>query len=229
MSTLTSLGTGLLLGAALGVIIPEYVCEVCSATHRSQLNIDFGLSRGIEALARSRPSHALDGASIALPLLLGFAFMLIVEQLSSSHSHQRHHTPRAARSHAALDPREEIFDVELAGLEDDEDEDRAAPGPPPPRRASTSVARNNEDDDVPPSAYPITIGLIVHGLADGLALGMSMLSNDNSSSSYGLSLVVFMALAIHKGGSYYQEVVTFLITHSLNRLQLLPPLHTLCL
>jgi hypothetical protein len=27
MSRLSSLGTGLLLGAALGVIIPEYVCE----------------------------------------------------------------------------------------------------------------------------------------------------------------------------------------------------------
>jgi len=31
MSTLTSLGTGLLLGAALGVIIPEYVREFSSA------------------------------------------------------------------------------------------------------------------------------------------------------------------------------------------------------
>jgi hypothetical protein len=28
MSRLSSLGTGLLLGAALGVIIPEYVCEL---------------------------------------------------------------------------------------------------------------------------------------------------------------------------------------------------------
>jgi hypothetical protein len=46
-------------------------------------------------------------------------------------------------------------------------------------------------------------------LADGLALGMSMLSSDDSSSSYGLSLVVFFALAVHKGGSHYQEAVTF--------------------
>jgi hypothetical protein len=33
MSKLSSLGTGLLLGAALGVIIPEYVCE--SSCYRS--------------------------------------------------------------------------------------------------------------------------------------------------------------------------------------------------
>src|SRR5487761_1504596 len=100
MSTLSALGTGLLLGAALGVIIPEYVCEFYSAplaAHptRTQPHLDNGLSRGIEALAHSRtPSNALDGASIALPLLFGFTFMLVVEQLSSSHTHQRHHAHR---------------------------------------------------------------------------------------------------------------------------------------
>jgi zinc transporter 9 len=53
---------------------------------------------------------------------------------------------------------------------------------------------------LPPSAYPITVGLVLHGLADGLALGMSMLSNNEPSSpSYALSLVVFLALAVHKG------------------------------
>ena len=136
--------------------------------------------------------------------------MLIVEQLSSSHSHQRHHTPRAVRSHASIDLREEVFDVELAGLEDDEDENDAGPRSPPlPRRASTGVTKHNGEGNVLNPAYPITIGLVVHGLADGLALGMSMLSSDDSSSSYGLSLVVFFALAVHKGGSHYQEAVTF--------------------
>ena len=126
--------------------------------------------------------------------------MLIVEQLSSSHSHQRHHTPRAVRSHASIDLREDVFDVELAGLEDDEDENGAGPRSPPlPRRASTSVAKHDGEGNVLNPAYPITIGLVVHGLADGLALGMSMLSSDDSSSSYGLSLVVFFALAVHKG------------------------------
>lgn len=34
MSRLSSLGTGLLLGAALGVIIPEYVCELLKPPQR---------------------------------------------------------------------------------------------------------------------------------------------------------------------------------------------------
>jgi zinc transporter 9 len=159
--------------------------------------------RGIEALARSRPSNALDGASIALPLLFGFTFMLVIEQLSSSHANQRHPTHRAEDQHASVASRDDVFDVELAGFEVDED---VVPAPPPPRRASVSagVAKTNREGNVPPSAYPITIGLVVHGLADGLALGMSMLSTGDSSRSYGLSLVVFLALAVHKG-TFYQE------------------------
>lgn len=47
----------------------------------------------------------------------------------------------------------------------------------------------------PERAYPLTLGLVVHGLADGLALGVSALGDTESD----LSLVVFLALLIHKG------------------------------
>lgn len=124
--------------------------------------------------------------------------MLVVEQLSSSHTHQPHHAHRPAH-HARVASRDDVFDVELAAFEDDED---GAPAPPPLRAStSTTVAKSHGEDNAPPSAHPITIGLVVHGLADGLALGMSVLSGDVSS-SYGLSLVVFLALAVHKGAFY---------------------------
>ena len=51
-------------------------------------------------------------------------------------------------------------------------------------------------------AYPLTLGLVVHALADGLALGAAAFSdgaNASSGSGAGLSLVVFLALAVHKG------------------------------
>ena len=167
-------------------------------------------SRGIEALAHSRPSTTLDGASIALPLLFGFTFMLVVEQLSSSHAHQphhhhhHHHKPRMGLGHhaARVASPDSIFDVELAGYEDGPD---GASGAHERRVAASSsgastTAETNAESDLPPSAYPITVGLVLHGLADGLALGMSMLSNNEPSSpSYALSLVVFLALAVHKG------------------------------
>ena len=141
-----------------------------------------------------------------MPLLFGFTFMLIVEQLSSSHAHQhhQHHVRRPSQQHQhhalGLTSPDSIFDVELSGLDDGTDgvmaphERRVAVG-------SLSATKINFEND-PPSAYPITIGLVLHGLADGLALGMSVLSNDQSSSHpYALSMVVFMALAVHKGAS----------------------------
>lgn len=58
-------------------------------------------------------------------------------------------------------------------------------------------------------AFPLTLGLVIHSLADGLALGASALpgagqsdtesSTVSSSPSTQLSLVVFLALMIHKG------------------------------
>jgi zinc transporter 9 len=186
MAKLSSLGTGLLLGAALGIIIPE----------------------GVETLASSRPSTPLEGTSIALPLLFGFTFMLVIEQFSSSHAHH-HHTHRLGH-HAGVASRDSVFDVELAGLESEEEDI--------PRHRRASTARTNTETDSPPPAYPITIGLIVHGLADGLALGMSVLSNDDSSSSYSLSLVVFLALAVHKAPTALAYTVSLMST-SLSRVE----------
>jgi hypothetical protein len=136
-----------------------------------------------------------------MPLLFGFAFMLIVEQLSSSHAHHEpHHARRPSQQHHALGitSPDSIFDVELAGLDDGTD---GVPASHVRRASASSVSamKTNFESDTP-SAYPITIGLVLHGLADGLALGMSVLSNEESSSHpYALSLVVFMALAVHKG------------------------------
>lgn len=144
-----------------------------------------------------------------MPLLFGFTLMLIVEQLTASHTHAHaHHNPNHDPNHhtharrlslhaAGIASPDSIFDVELAGLDDDDD--TGSVPAPHARRASVSATKTNVDS-VSPSAYPITIGLLLHGLADGLALGMSVLSTDESSSHpYALSMVVFLALAVHKG------------------------------
>lgn len=145
-----------------------------------------------------------------MPLLFGFTLMLIVEQLTSSHTqahhnhnhnHNHHSHARRLSLHAAgIASPDSVFDVELAGLNDDDDDDDTDIVPAPrARRASVSATKTNVES-VSPSAYPITIGLVLHGLADGLALGMSVLSTDESSlHPYALSMVVFLALAVHKG------------------------------
>ncbi|KAI0056278.1 hypothetical protein BV25DRAFT_1814346 [Artomyces pyxidatus] len=181
MSRLSSLGTGLLLGTALGVIIPE----------------------GIETLAAASPAK-IDSHTVALPLLVGFCVMLLVEQFSHGHGHAPH--PRTGS--AAGRPRGSVdvaFDVELSDLEDGPDPPRAAtPTPAPPRAV--------EEDRAGP-ALPLTLGLVIHGLADGLALGVSALSGDGSDE---LSFLVFLALAVHKAPTALAFTLSLLST-SLSR------------
>lgn len=64
------------------------------------------------------------------------------------------------------------------------------------------AGRDGNDRPLPPVltvrvvTHPLTLGLVIHSLADGLALGASASGEHNSNTS--LSLVVFIALIIHK-------------------------------
>jgi len=163
LTKLSTLGTGLLLGAALGVIIPEGI-ESISAHHQG----------------------SLPTTKIALSLLTGFTFMFLIEQFTS-HSH-----PLPSIALNSSRPLDVHFDVDLGELERQESVELATP-------IHTSGASSPDPDAEnqtkrPERAYPLTLGLVMHGLADGLALGVSALGNTETD----LSLVVFLALIIHK-------------------------------
>ncbi|KAI0820441.1 Zinc/iron permease [Trametes gibbosa] len=174
-SSLSALGIGLLLGAALGVVIPE----------------------GIETLALSRQTEPFPTSTIALALITGFTFMLVIERQISHHSHTY-----TAASQQQPEPSEEStveFDVELGDLERTEGVASGEPSRIPPRPYT------EEAPDAHERAYPLTLGLVVHALADGLALGSAALSDagqepatSGSIEFSGLSVVVFIALVVHK-------------------------------
>lgn len=84
------------------------------------------------------------------------------------------------------------FDVELGELE-------RAEGIVPDGTSPTPRKRHKEfaHAEAQVAAYPLTLGLVVHALADGFALGSSAISPVDSS----LSLIVFLALLVHKGMS----------------------------
>jgi zinc transporter 9 len=123
---------------------------------------------------------------MALALLVGFTFMFLVEQFTSHLVHSD--TPLLPSVKSA----DIHFDVDLSELEREEGLGHA-------RHIRTADAsdsnRPDGDSRKLERAYPLTLGLVTHGLADGLALGVSALSPAGSD----LSLVVFLALLIHKG------------------------------
>ncbi|TRM64124.1 hypothetical protein BD626DRAFT_493859, partial [Schizophyllum amplum] len=149
LAWLSTLGTGLLLGTALGVIIPE----------------------GIETVLEAPASDAVSNAeppinTIALALLTGFVLMLAVEQLLHAH------TP-----------------------------------------AAPEIEHGSEGGDKTKRALPLTLGLAVHALADGLALGAAARDDDG-----GLGWIVFLALlCIRVPPTALALTTSLLATSSLSR------------
>ncbi|KAG6891507.1 hypothetical protein C0992_005040 [Termitomyces sp. T32_za158] len=157
------------------------------------------MGRGIEAAVEASPNF-VPTSTIALSLLFGFTFMLIIEQLVSPHAHAHIDHDLALQTVKKDTTQKSVeveFDAELGELEQEEGLDR--PGyrqlPTPP---STVPSNDSHGQDPTGRAFSLTFGLVIHGLADGLALGASFLAKDQSMSS-SLSLIVFLALIIHKG------------------------------
>lgn len=196
LERLSAVGTGLLLGAALGVIIPEYVAMSSAAL--SPFTECMG--RGIETVVEASP-NIVPTSTIALSLIFGFTFMLTIEQLVSPHAHAHMDHDLAlqtVKKDTAQKPTGVEFDAELGELEQEEGLDR--PGYSQPPTPSSIAPLNDPHVQVPNGrAFSLTFGLVIHGLADGLALGASFLAKDKSNISSSLSLIVFLALIIHKG------------------------------
>lgn len=111
--------------------------------------------------------------------------MLLVEQFTSHSAHSHSHSPTNSTSlpYISLNATKPV-DVDLEDLDREEGLGHVT-GFDGEMRVSVKAEK----------AYPLTLGLVMHGLADGLALGVSALGNTESD----LSLVVFLALIIHKG------------------------------
>ncbi|KAG5265951.1 hypothetical protein AALO_G00248200 [Alosa alosa] len=105
LKLVTVLGAGLLCGTALAVIIPEGVHalyeEVLEAGHHGHAELESGVSEpkvAAEPVAGSHSEHGHEHlhAYIGVSLVLGFVFMLLVDQIGSSHMHSSD-DPESAR------------------------------------------------------------------------------------------------------------------------------------
>lgn len=93
-------------------------------------------------------------------------------------------------------PSEVEFDAELGELEVEQGLPRPASGFSQidmPTTTSTSPGASSEKE-----AIPLTLGLAIHSLADGFALGVSFFPASNESTDSKLSFIVFLAIIIHK-------------------------------
>jgi len=158
----------------LGVIIPE----------------------GIDAIAVAH-TDGLPTGRISLCLVIGFTLMLIIEQLISPHSHwhsPNDSTPPIPNKPSFHDSTSDIeFDAELGDISLGNPLDRRLD--PPSTLNSSNTLEASADRE---RAFALLFGLVIHGIADGIALGIAHVAASSSGSANALSLVVFFALILHK-------------------------------
>lgn len=111
---------------------------------------------------------------IGIPILLGFTLMFLLEEYTTSHRQTLAHS-------STSQPGELTLDVDL------EERSRLPNSESPPLcHVETSGTER---------VYPLSFGLIIHALVDGYALGVSA----SDARSPNLSLIVFLAIIVHKG------------------------------
>jgi zinc transporter 9 len=155
------------------------------------------IDRGVESAIAGDPEPEAYSYKIASRILLGFAFMFLVDEYMSAHAR-----PLASQE-AHGDVEEVHFDIALGELE--REEGMILPG----SQASTWQMLQHPRFSTTQRAYPLSLGLIVHALVDGYALGVSSLDTRSGA----ISFVVFLAIIIHKG----TPIGRFSVTRSVNR------------
>uniref|UniRef100_A0A8C1BG11 Zinc transporter ZIP9 n=2 Tax=Cyprinus carpio TaxID=7962 RepID=A0A8C1BG11_CYPCA len=98
LKLVTVLGAGLLCGTALAVIIPEGVHALYEEMLEGEIRVyaSFDIFF-LSSIAEHGHSHEQLHAYIGVSLVLGFVFMLLVDQIGSSHMHSSD-DPEAART-----------------------------------------------------------------------------------------------------------------------------------
>jgi solute carrier family 39 (zinc transporter), member 9 len=150
--------------------------------------------RGLEAIAAVH-TDGLPTTRIALCLVIGFTLMLGIEQLVSPHSHSHSSDDSTSTLPNNLpfhDSTSEVeFDAELGDIGLETPSERRPDRPSTPNILEASADRKR--------AFALLLGLTIHGIADGLALGVAQVAGSSSGGTSTLSLVVYFALVLHKG------------------------------
>ncbi|WWC63336.1 uncharacterized protein I303_105936 [Kwoniella dejecticola CBS 10117] len=174
LKMISVLGMGLLVGAALTIIIPEGVSTLFGA---------------LPADGNGHDESAIHATGLSL--LLGFALMLLIETLTPHPSPSQPPSPASSRSHSPASSIDSAHRPSPAHL------NSSTPLQSKPRKMHVHDHDHDEHEhEVSGGVHGLsaTLGMVIHGAADGIALGASSLSGNGS-----LSFIIFLAVLVHKG------------------------------
>lgn len=236
---LSIFAVGLLIGAALSIVIPEGIDTIYSSHPNQNSNLDQTSSSSSPANHPNLPQDTIADhhSTIGIALMAGFILMFLIDQISTVSAPKTHQNlssvlqnpssknPNSPRTDPLLsqpwhddtlepgpsDPSDPTGDLENARL--------MAPDPPsvPPT--------SRRSDDIKPSnlrshSFSTIIGLLTHSVADGIALGASSIHTahlpSRNSSVVSLDLIIFLAIMVHKAPAAF-GLVAVLMSEGLSK------------
>lgn len=220
IQAISVLGSGILVGTALVVIIPEGVSMIFEASSEQPSNSSPTLFR------RDDEASGNKRAEVGLSLLFGFLFMYIVEKLSllaSAFGQLLSFLPFGiGSSQSSFVPLGNSIDMSSIRNSIFSRQHSSTPASPSDQHLSQSELprhslgsrpladyssrhHHRTSDSLPGSSQTdlsqqdsskqssIAFGLVIHAIADGIALGASVSSGNSS-----IETIVFLAIMIHK-------------------------------
>jgi zinc transporter 9 len=204
MRFISSIGTGLLVGTALVVIIPEGIETMYNAKdqHETKAVHAQGAQRGgLGALAAHRIGGQTQGEGVSRADEIAQLSQRAVHEIArravdKAHSHT-YEEDHAESSHAWIGIALVLGFILMYLI------DALSSSHAPCRSQHIPLTQLDNDEVDTHSSIPnskangkaTTIGLVIHSLADGIALGASSASTEAQNS---LGLIVFAAILVHK-------------------------------
>ncbi|KAF8423622.1 putative ZIP metal ion transporter [Tirmania nivea] len=170
---ISTLGMGVLIGTSLIVIIPEGIETLYSITslHKHSDHDNDDDDSDDEDNHSSYNPHTYVG----LALITGFILMYLIDTLPAIIAAR---TNRSKRSY-----------ITLSSLQNN----TTTPDPDTPSSPTLHSTQPSTTSSPSSSSFSTTLGLVIHSLADGIALGAS-----STSSNLSLSFIIFLAILLHK-------------------------------
>jgi zinc transporter 9 len=212
MRLISAIGTGLLVGTALIVIIPEGIETLYSAESITDVggNAQAAMHGGAAALSLHKASIATPEEQVADPR----EFIQFVNPVAARSAHlalrslQPRAEPEESHNHSESSSHAWIGVALITGfilmylIDALSQPSPSAIHIPRANLSSPTASSPSAHAPAPQSTKSTTIGLIIHAFADGIALGASTATSStqssSSSSSSSLGLVVFVAILVHK-------------------------------
>ncbi|OMJ23095.1 Zinc transporter ZIP9 [Smittium culicis] len=239
LSSVALLGVGLLAGTALGVIIPEGIETILNVPHNHLENKENVSSLGnvpafntsdSKITINSEHSSGHQTLFIGASIIFGFAFMMVlnmfVQEPDLSSLKTDSYSPVLQDEEA-----NEMYELPLITHTqpafkklppETQHQTNHLPPSGPQNIFKNLVHSTRSKLNILP---PLFVGIFVHGLADGFALGAALLDNIDKS----VGVTIFLALVLHKAPEAFGLVATLLrLGYDRNRVRKLLTTYSLC-